>query len=246
MKSTLSRILGLALAGVLTVSPHAAQSAADSDGDGVPDASDCAPFDARLATPHIFYWDRDGDQSGNSNDPLSICSLAPFPGSVAWGGDPDDADNTRIAPRAAKGDRILGLDFSQVAEDGAWPVRTARELGAEATTVHLLWSLVEPGGSGYTGPEAQLPGIVDRAYAPEDFGISLTVSPISGRALTMPSDLAAGIYTGTLRFSDAAVIQRYTRLLDYIKAGMPNTRVLSLQVGHEVDLFYRAAPSAQL
>src|SRR6185295_2253935 len=85
----------------------------DADGDGVPDAEDCAPNDARLSALHTYYFDEDGDQFGRPTDPISLCTLVPPPGLVAWGSDQNDRDNKITAPIAQKGDRVLGVDFSE-------------------------------------------------------------------------------------------------------------------------------------
>src|SRR5262245_21781630 len=75
----------------------------DADGDGVPDAADCSPADARLSQPHTYYFDEDGDQYGRTADPIQVCAVTAFPGLVPWGGDPDDHNNTIFPAVVPKG-----------------------------------------------------------------------------------------------------------------------------------------------
>src|SRR6266403_4486304 len=120
------------VAGARAAQPPADPAAIDSDGDGVPDARDCAPYDPRLSSIHTYYWDLDGDQFGDPGNTVSGCTLTPPLGSVLWGNDPNDFDNRAVPTRVPKGPRTLGLDFADAASTGEWRSDLARELGAEA------------------------------------------------------------------------------------------------------------------
>ena len=76
--------------------------------------------------------------------------------------------------------------------------------------------------------------------------INLTLSVVSPYGLDVPADLAGAFYSGTLRLSDAAFINRYTALLDAVFARLQGVELTSLQVGYGVDTMLRAAPIAEL
>lgn len=145
----LGLVLGLVLWSTSTLVPEynrvSAQvlaPAEDDDGDGVPNAEDCAPLDDRLAVPQVFYIDADLDQYGNASHPVPLCDLAPpFP-LVAWGNDIDDTRNRRVPPVIPKGQRILAVDLSTGTEIQPWQPDIVRELGVEATTLQLHWHLL--------------------------------------------------------------------------------------------------------
>lgn len=227
--------------------PRSSSAAApfDQDDDGVEDSADCAPNDPRLSSTHVYYYDRDGDQTGDPLAPLTLCSTEPFPGTSPWGDDADDGDNKVTWRLVPKGARVLGVDFGEPAEAGGWRPELARELGAEAASVNFLWSLIETSPGNFNGPQAGLLPFIDDAYPAQGFALNLTVSPFAQTYLTTPADLTVGLEDGSLRVNDPRVINRFKNLLSHMRASMPNVRVASLQFGHEVDLFLRVKPDAQ-
>ncbi len=210
----------------------------DTDGDGVPDANDCAPTDPRLAEPITYFFDADGDQSGDPTRPVAICAATPFPGTVLWGNDPDDTSATVVAVPAPKGSRVLGIDFAAPAQDGVWHADLARELGADATSLVLQWSALESAPGVFAGAQAAALQGLGTAYAADAFSLNLTVSPFAQTYWTAPADLAAGLQNGTVRLSDPSVIARFNATLDFVHAALGGAPLTSLQIGHEVDLFY--------
>ena len=208
----------------------------DADGDGVPDAADCAPNDPRLSEAHTYYFDADGDQFGDPSRSIALCTTVPPAGLVAWGNDPDDSTNTIIPPQVPKGTRTLGLDFADPAQNSAWRPDLARELGADATSLSLQWSGIETLPGVYGGPQATALQAVASAYASNQFSVSLTISPFLQTYWATPADLA-GIQTGARRLSDPDVIARFAALLDFIHGQLNGVPLAGLQIGHEVDLF---------
>src|SRR5207237_3285261 len=126
--------------------------------------------------------------------------------------------------------------FADPASTGEWRSDLARELGAEATTLQLNWSSIETASGSYTGPQSALLPIVRSMYQQEGFQVNLTISPLAQTYLLLPADLAAGLTSGALRWSDAQMIDRFNRLLDFVHASLPDG-LTSLQIGHEVDLY---------
>lgn len=214
----------------------------DSDADGIEDASDCNPTDPRIAFAQKYYFDLDGDLSGDSNNPATICSISPFPGTVLWNGDPDDHDPTHRAPVQAKGSRRLSVNFEDSAADGSWRPDLAKEIGADSTTLHLLWNQIETAPGQYNGPQAALLDVVVSAYAKQGFSINLTISPISQLYLTVPPDLAAGLQSGALSLESPEVIARFNAFLDFVHGKLSTLPIPVLQIGHEVDRYLEVNP----
>jgi hypothetical protein len=225
-----------AILAAVTVDPN------DTDGDGVPNEQDCNPFDERLSTPHTFYLDLDLDSFGDSHNTVQLCVLAPPPPSVAWGGDPDDTTPFQIPFVVPKSGRLLGLDLVAPAQDGRWRDDLARELGADAATLRAAWSDLETSPGTFNGPFATVLTTANTQFPAEGLRVNLTVNPVSGGFLAMPSDLKSAIEQGTLRLSDQAVIDRFKALLTFVHTQMPDVQLTSLQIGYEVDRFLNASP----
>ena len=220
--------------------------AADTDGDGVDDAADCAPDDATLATVHRYYFDRDGDQQGALGDPAELCSTVPFPGSVLWHGDTDDADadvRTEMVPR---GERVFGLDFFDSDASGTPVLPYVDELGVQALAVKVHWLLLESAPGVFEGPEMAMLDIVRDVALAAGLRINLTVAVPSPYGLVLPPDLAQDFYAGARRLDDATMVERYTALLDAVHARLGDVELTSLQLGYDVDQLIADAPVASL
>jgi hypothetical protein len=213
----------------------------DWDGDGVPNASDCALLDERVATFHTYYRDLDKDHFGNPNNSVQLCLTTPPWQLVSWGNDPNDVDQLAMPVSVPKGSRLLALDMGDSAENGRWRDDLARELGAEAVTLNLPWDAVETAPGVYDGLASVL--AFYRTTLPlNGLRLSLTVSPLSGNALTLPADLKSRVESGTLRLNEPEVVQRFTALLTQVHAQLAGVDLISLQIGHEIDIVLSQAP----
>lgn len=230
-------LFGLLCAGV---------TAADGDGDGVEDALDCAPGDATVATPHRYYFDLDGDQSGDAANPADLCSSTPFPGSVLWRGDGNDSDPLDYPQAIPRGNRIVGVDFLDSSENGADVLALVDELGADAISVNVHWLLYESAPGVFDGPERGKLEIVRDVVQASGLRLNLTLSAVSPYGLVIPEDLAQQFYSGTLRLSDPQFIDRYRAALDDVHARLGGTPLVSLQIGHDIDHLIRVAQVPQL
>ena len=209
----------------------------DSDNDGVVDAEDSAPDDPALSSLHTFYNDADRDHYGNSLRPVQVNSIQPLPPLVAWGGDPNDLTATLYPLIPPKGDRVLGLDFTQPGDDERWRVDLARELGVEVAPLDLRWDELEAAPGSFTGPQVATLRSFASSYPAEGFGLSLSVNPIFGNQLALPSDLRVGLIDGTLRFNDPVVVDRFNQFLDFLHAELGSINLQALQIGYNVDFY---------
>ncbi|MFK8031724.1 MAG: glycoside hydrolase family 97 N-terminal domain-containing protein [Gammaproteobacteria bacterium] len=221
----------------------------DSDGDFVPDSEDCAPDDPRLSTLHAYFHDYEQDSFGiNRVEPMipddffietavDVCAMAPELGFVPFTGDPWDFDGFQYIETVDKNERQLAVDFSFLAEDSSFPDDRLIDLGVDATSLQLFWNSIESSPGVYDGPQATaLPSILE-VYSSRNLKMSLTISSISSRFLTAPEDLVPGIMDGSIRMSDANVIQRYKDVLTHVHSELAGIDIMSVQLGHEVDKF---------
>lgn len=208
----------------------------DYDSDGVPNDQDCAVFDDKIATPHSYYIDLDGDYQGSDQRVLA-CTTKPAAPLVMWNGDPNDYSQVEQTLPIAKETRILAVDMTDLPESGAWRPDLAKELGIDAVPLKIDWQLVETNPGIYNGPQVQALAIAASEYNKLGLQMALSVNPISQGFLTLPADLRSDVETGRLRFNDKRVIERYQKLLTFIHNAIPGVPLVSLQLGYEVDRF---------
>ncbi len=188
---------------------------------------------------NTYYLDLDQDSFGSKA--VSIQSNSPVPPNrlwTSWGNDPEDHDPYKFPVPSPKGDRILGLDFADGAETGEWRADLASELGVEAVPLHLLWNLLESAPNTFEGLQHAALDIANASYVAQGLKLSLTISPISGAFLTVPTDLRLRLNNGQIRFNDPEFINRFNALLTFAHAQLPNAQLTSLQIGNDVDEFF--------
>lgn len=225
------------LADVTAILQRTIVTTSDYDGDGIGNASDCAPFDDRLSTMHTYYLDYDQDSYG-STVAVPVCTTVTPTGFVNWSNDPDDQNSHATTPTVQKGSRQIGLDFSDAAADGRWRSDLARELGVDAAVLQIAWNAIETSPNNYDAAYVEGLTGINNAYPALNLKLSLTVASIHGQFLALPEDLRLALLNGQIRFNDPSIIARYRNLLNFIHAQLPNVQVTSLQVGHEVDQYF--------
>ena len=214
----------------------------DIDADGVPNASDCNAFDERIASAHTYFLDYDRDSFGDGDNTVETCLLAPPAPAVAWRGDPDDSTPFSVETVAAKGARVLGLDFLTGAQDGTFRDDLRRELGADAIALRVSWSDIEPSAGNFNGPSVAVLNTLNAQLPQRGLKLSLTLNPVNASVLVVPPDLKSAIESGALRLSDAAVIDRFKALLTFVHDRLPDVDLAALQIGYEVDKFLTLTP----
>ncbi len=217
-------------------------SPADYDGDGVPNEQDCNPLDERIAVPHTYFFDYDQDHYGDPANTIQLCTVEPPEPAVVWGNDPDDTTPFGVPLFVPKGSRLLGLDFSDPAEDGRWRGDLSQELGAEAAPLTVGWNTLETSPGVFTAGVTPL-DIANLVFPQRDLRASLTVGPITGGVLTLPDDLKSAVESGRMRLNDPVIVNRFTALLAWIHGRMPAVSLVSIQLGDGVDQFLVRAPA---
>ena len=213
----------------------------DYDGDGVPNALDCAPLDARIGAPQKYYPDLDKDGFGGKGEGVVSCDALPPAPLLGWGDDPLDTDPGIISLIVPGNGRIFAVEAADPAQDQQWRSDLLQELGADATALHLQWNYLESAPQVYNGPQTGWLPIANSSYPAEGLALSLSISPITGSFLAVPDDLRGALQSGQLRFSDPAVIIRFDQLLWYLHTQLPNVRLVSMQIGEDIDLYPGAA-----
>ena len=226
-----------------TVLPSIYADPMDIDEDGIANDFDCNPFDPSLSTMHTFYLDEDGDQLGDPNSVISVCSTKPFAGYAVWGNDPDDHSYIVGKEIIAKGDRTLGIDLIDAVENQSAYIDYAHELGAETIGVTLNWGALETTPGLFDGPQTETLSLLS-SLVDSGFKISLTVSPFDGDVFSVPYDLLTSIYSGAVYIDDAVVVDRFNALLDHIYTTLGSDAIASLQIGQNIDLFFPSIPEA--
>lgn len=213
----------------------------DWDSDGVPNAVDCAPIDDRLATPHTYYRDWDMDHGGDGAAPSTLCVVAPPWPLVEWNGDTNDVNQFSFPVPVPRGVRMLGLDMGDRGEDQKWRGDLAKEVGVDAVTVNLPWNTIETAPNTFAGLSSTLDFYRTTLLA-AGLSLNLSVDPMSGGVLTLPSDLQAQVVSGTLRLNDPIVAARFNAVLTHVHTKLAGVPLVSLQIGHEVDRLLVLAP----
>jgi hypothetical protein len=196
-----------------------------------------------LAIDHTYYLDLDQDSYGDPNNTMTVpTNWLPNRLLTQRAGDPDDTTQAIYGVPVDKGQRRFGLELSDSADSGAWNGPLLDELAADAVTWEMRWNQLESAPGEYAGPEAAVLSAVGPNLPGTGLALNLTVSAISGTKLTLPADLLAAINAGTLRMNDDAVVDRYKALLDRVHTELGSAALVSLQIGHEVDLMFPVRP----
>ena len=108
-------------------------------------------------------------------------------------------------PSVPKGNRVLGMDFSDTTQTGTFSdnAAKAKSLGASSTSLSLQWNQIETSPSTFTDPGGAL-AAANAYYPANGFHLVLTLRAIDTVAVPVPADLAG------VDFNQASVISRYT------------------------------------
>ncbi len=141
----------------------------------------------------------------------------------------------------AKGERILEIDVNQASDDDfSNAFNLANTIGMQSATLSLDWTLIDIGTNVgvnpptpifQTDPNLNFLAIANACYPNSNTLVSLTLRPITTLVANLPDAI------NTLPFNDAAVIDRFKALIDFVYTQIPNLTLTSLVIGSEVDLY---------
>jgi hypothetical protein len=127
----------------------------------------------------------------------------------------------------------IGLTTSEINDLGQ-SYTIALGAGLEAVEHPIQWDAFEtsPGVFDSNGLSQ-----INALYAHSSLQVHINLNPIDTLANRLPADLK------NKTFNDPMVIARYKAAADYILSNLPNTTILSLGIGNEVDIYLTNHPS---
>jgi hypothetical protein len=142
---------------------------------------------------------------------------------------PTENNNGNIA---LKGDRLLGIELGAAEnEEFDSAVSKAKEAKIDFNHVSLRWFDIEPARDSFVDPYNYLE-IIDFYYPLKNIKILLTLlSPINTTVSSMPA------FLNGKSLNDPEVIEHYKKLLDYILPRLPNTNLIGLVLGNEINIY---------
>jgi hypothetical protein len=121
---------------------------------------------------------------------------------------------------------LLGISITDGALGFDEAYAVARSAGTQVYEVPLMWAENEIAPGKFKNP---LLPIINNFYPQEGMYLGLTLNPIDTTALQVPEDLA------TLPFDDSRVIERFKQFVDFVAASLPDTTIVYVAIGNEVD-----------
>ena len=173
-----------------------------------------------------------------------LCVFTQMIVACGGGGSGDSAPAAQVTPPTpmplAKGERILEIDVNQASDnDFAAAFNLANKIGMQSATLSLDWTLIDIGTNTgvsptapifQTDPDLNFLAIANACYPNSNTRVSLTLRPITTLVTNLPDAIS------TLPFNDAAVIDRFKALIDFVYTQIPDLNLTSLVIGSEVDL----------
>lgn len=161
---------------------------------------------------------------------LCLCALClVLPACVAVGA---------VMPKGAvrplpKGNRILAVDVNTAeSNDYNAAFAMAKGVGMQDIGLSLDWRDIESETGKYDGKWLS---IANMYYPKTGTGLTLNLRPIHNCRKMMPVDLE------TLKLDDPRMIGRFEKLLDFVFAQIPDTKLDALVIGSEIDVYLGAS-----
>lgn len=107
--------------------------------------------------------------------------------------------------------------------------KVGQTLGMSQVGLFQTWAAIETSPMNYN---LTVFDIANLYYPAAGMPIDLTITPINTNVLETPSDLTS------TAFSSTVMISRFNRLLDSVKAHIPNVTLTSLVIGSEHDVYF--------
>lgn len=127
---------------------------------------------------------------------------------------------------------FIGLDVSTQPQNASFNYDSCfilgKNLGMTRVGVFQNWTAIETSPTVYNMTIMDIANIYYPAY---NMSVDLTITPIHTNNLEVPSDLTS------TPFDNPVFINRFNRMLDSVKAHMPNVTLSSLVIGSEHDVY---------
>jgi hypothetical protein len=142
---------------------------------------------------------------------------------------PAPAEDGAAPAPVPKGGRTLGIDVC-VASDNDYgrAFALARSAGMDATQLSVYWDDIEKEPGTYA-PAPNFLAIANAFYPAQKTPLHLVIAVIDTTKKRVPKDLAGK------PLDDPGVIDRFTKLLDYVFSQVPAVDAASLSIGNEID-----------
>ncbi|MCA9355714.1 glycosyl hydrolase 53 family protein [Candidatus Kaiserbacteria bacterium] len=129
-------------------------------------------------------------------------------------------------PTVAKGNRLFGVGMTEGAKGFGTAFANAQELGVEVVEIVSNWDEGEVEKQKYSDTWLS---IADSFYPPHNVSLALSVNPIDTNNNKLPDHL------DNKNFNDPDVIASYKQYITYLATLVPNTTIVSVAVGNEID-----------
>lgn len=127
----------------------------------------------------------------------------------------------------------IGVDVSTMPQNSVFNYdscfKVGKDLGMGQVGMFQTWKTLEPSPLSYS---MSFLDIANMYYPAMGMPLDLTLVPINTNVLEVPSDLTVTPMSSTV------MISRFNRLLDTIKAHIPNVTLSSLVIGSEHDVYF--------
>lgn len=162
------------------------------------------------------------------------------------------ADN--VETLVQKGDRRLGVDIvdESTASSFNQNVTFAKDIGAEYFILDLLWNQIETGGNAssctvgtYVDMGSRL-STLNTVLPLVDIKVTINFNLSTTNIWGLPSVFSAADFTANPSLAATqnkidTIACRYVNALNYVFSQIPNVKVVSLQMGNEIDYLPEAA-----
>ncbi len=127
---------------------------------------------------------------------------------------------------------FIGVDVSTQPQNASFNYDSCfilgKNLGMSRVGVYQNWTAIETSPTTYNMTIMDIANVYYPAY---NMSIDLTITPIHTNNLEVPSDLIS------VPFDNPVFINRFNRMLDSVKAHIPNVTLSSLVIGSEHDVY---------
>jgi hypothetical protein len=136
-----------------------------------------------------------------------------------------NADND-AKQATAKGGRLLGLGINEGSIGFEKAFSAARAAGLQFVELPSQWDDIEPKPGEFTN---QWLDIANAYYPAVGIRLVISLNPIDTNKLRLPADLVGK------PFDDPAVIQRYSKAVDYVLSRVSKADLVAFAIGNEID-----------